>query len=71
MSEKLMKILILNEKISISSQKVEKLQWNFNERCDLILKVTKKEQGFTFSPGNTNLEVKEHFPRFLSFRFWV
>ena len=53
--EKLMKMLILNEKISISSKQPEELQCNFQERRDLILKVTKK-QGFTLSLENTNLE---------------
>ena len=48
-------VLILNEKISISSEQLEELQWNFQERRDLILKVTKK-QGFTLSLEYTNLE---------------
>ena len=45
----------MNEKISISSEQLEELQWNFQERRDLILKVTKK-QGFTLSLEYTNLE---------------
>ena len=48
-------VLILNEKISISSEQLEELQWNFQERRDLILQVTKK-QGFTLSLEYTNLE---------------
>ena len=48
-------VLILNEKISISSEQLEELQWNFHERCDLILKVTKK-QDFTLSLEYINLE---------------
>ena len=45
----------MNEKISISSEQLEELQWNFQERRDLILQVTKK-QGFTLSLEYTNLE---------------
>ena len=48
-------VLILNEKISTSSEQLEELKWNFQERRDLILKVTKK-QGFTLSLEYTNLE---------------
>ena len=48
-------MLILSEKISISSEQVEELQWNFQEKRDLVLKVTKM-QGFTLSLENTNLE---------------
>ena len=35
-------VLILNEKISLSSEQVEILEWNFQERHDLILKSHKK-----------------------------
>ena len=35
-------VLTLNEKISLSSEQLEELQWNFQERRDLILKVTQK-----------------------------
>ena len=38
-------VLILNEKISISSEQLEELQWNFH-----------KKQGFTLSLEYTNLE---------------
>ena len=48
-------VSILNEKISISSEQLEELQWNFQERRDLVLKVTKK-QGFTLSLEYKNLE---------------
>ena len=48
-------MLILSEKISISSEQLEELQWNFQEKRDLVLKVTKM-QGFTLSLENTNLE---------------
>ena len=114
-----LEVLILNEKISTSSEQLEELQWNFQERRYLILQVTKK-QGFTLSleytnleqvtttekiwsernlfkisnfsilgPRQsfclssflkflniklqqlTNLEVRELFPRYLSFLFWV
>ena len=37
-----MKRLILNDKISISSEQLEELQLDFQERCKLKLKVTKK-----------------------------
>ena len=69
-------MLILNKKISISSEQLEELQWNFQERCDLVLKV--KKQGFTLSPYQIQIckklskfLIKEHFPRFLSFSFWM
>ena len=48
-------VLILNEKISISSEQLGELQWNFQEKCDLILEVTKK-QDFTLSLEYTNLD---------------
>ena len=48
-------MLILSKKISISSEQLEELQLNFQERHDLVLKVTKK-QGFTLSLENTDLE---------------
>ena len=48
-------MLILSEKISISSEQLEELQWNFQEKRDLVLKVTKM-QGFTLPLENTNLE---------------
>ena len=32
---KLMKIVILKEKFFISSEQVERFQWNFQERCEL------------------------------------
>ena len=35
-------VLTLNEKISLSSEQLEELQWNFQERRELILKVTQK-----------------------------
>ena len=70
-------VLILNEKISLSSKQVEILEWNFQERHDL--KVIKK-QGFTLSLEYTNLEQvittvkiwsERTSPRFLIFLFWV
>ena len=112
-------VLILNEKISISSEQLEELQWNFQERRDLILKATKRasfhplsriyifgtscnycknlkwkkpfqdfrffEFGyranilsqFTFVVSEyklqqlSNFEVRERFPRYPSFPFWV
>ena len=36
-------------------EQLEELQWNFQERCDLMFKVTKK-QGFALSLEYTNLE---------------
>ena len=51
-----MKILILKEKISKSSEQLEELQWNFPERYDLILKVTKKTRFHSLSIDNTNFE---------------
>ena len=110
-------VLTLNEKISLSSEQLEELQWNFQERRDLILKVTQKTrlhslsrrykfgtsynycknlnwkkpfQDFQFwvqdkffvsvhfccfwilSYHNCqNFEVRERFPRYPSFLFWV
>ena len=49
-------VLILNEKISISSEQLEELQWNFQERRDLILKVTQKTRLHPLSLEYTNLE---------------
>ena len=49
-------VLILNEKISISSEQLEELQWNFQERRDLILKVTQKARLHPLSLEYTNLE---------------
>ena len=75
----MMKILILNKKTSLPSEQFEEIYRNFQERCDLILKATKK-QGFTLSVENANLEklqllskfeVKEHFLKFPNFRFWL
>ena len=115
-----MKVLILNETISESSEQLQELQWNFQKRCDLILKVTKKKtrphplsriykfgtsysycknlkwkkpfQDFAFSILGSwqsfclssslsflniklqqllKLEVRERFPRYPSFLFWV
>ena len=114
-----MKVLILNETISESSEQLQELQWNFQKRCDLILKVTKKTrphplsriykfgtsysycknlkwkkpfQDFAFSILGSwqsfclssslsflniklqqllKLEVRERFPRYPSFLFWV
>ena len=40
----------------LSSEQLEELQWNFQERRDLILKITKKKQGFTLFLEYTNLE---------------
>ena len=41
-------LLILTEKAFISSEPLEEFQLNFQERCNLILKVT-KNQGFNLS----------------------
>ena len=49
-------VLILSEKISISSEQLEELQWNFQERRDLILKVTQKTRLHPLSLEYTNLE---------------
>ena len=46
--EIMMKRFIWNDKISTSSEQLEELQWDFHERCELKLKVT-KNQGFTLS----------------------
>ena len=43
-----LKLLILTEKAFISSEPLEEFQLNFQERCNLILKVT-KNQGFNLS----------------------
>ena len=53
-SEILMKRLTLNDKISISSEKLEQLPWDFQERCELKSKVTKK-QGITLSQSLSKL----------------
>ena len=48
-------VLIFNEKIYVSSEQLQELLRNFQERRDLILRVTQK-QGFTLSLKYTNLE---------------
>ena len=48
-------VLIFNEKIYVSSEQLQELLRNFQERLDLILRVTQK-QGFTLSLKYTNLE---------------
>ena len=48
-------VLIFNEKIYVSSEQLQELLRNFQERRDLILRVTQK-QGFTLSLIYTNLE---------------
>ena len=48
-------VLLLTEKIFISSEQLEELQWNFPKIHDFIFKVTKK-QDFTLSLENKNLE---------------
>ena len=45
----------MTEKIFISSEQLEELQWNFPKIHDFIFKVTKK-QDFTLSLENKNLE---------------
>ena len=69
-----MKRLIWNNKISTSSEQLEELQWDCQERCELKLKVTKKNKASFSLKVSLNLskfEVNENFPRFPSFRFWV
>ena len=58
----------------MSSEQREKLQSNFQERCDLISKVTKKPEASLSLAENTNLEkvtTTVKISRFPSFRFWV
>ena len=71
-------VLILNEKISISSEQLEELQWNFQETRDLLLKVTQKtwlhRLSRTYKFGTSynyckNLNWKKPFQDFQFFNF--
>ena len=71
-------MLILNEKISISSKQLEELQRGFQERRDLILKVTQKTRlhplSRTYKFGTSynyckNLNRKKPFQDFQFFDF--